>query len=349
MITYYEIEHITGLQEMVQAELAAWGMVRLLPATRPDGVPFVVDGGKTSRVLSLPRLAALRLPTAVYAVLHYDIPRPKALLGQQHWQRLLATIQAITQPYPRATFRTFRLSAAGQDTAVVQRLKQQLAQDTQLELDEEATHLYLRLRPSQPPQKPGWELLIRLTPLPLATRPWRTTNYPGALSGPVCSALHQMVGADPSDRVLNFMCGSGSLLAERLTPARWLVGLDNDPTALAAARANLAHLHPAPHLLLANAQQMPLPDNSVDLLLADLPWGQLVGQVGDLAGLYTAVFQEATRLATPTARWGVVTADTQRWERALSQHPAWRIVQKIRLDHGRVRPTLYHLSPLSLR
>ncbi len=351
---YYEAEHIDGLQELVEAELRALG-VTLLPVVRAEGVPFVGGSGKRNRpapnLVTDMRLRALRLPTAVYATLFFDIPRPKALLGHAHWQRLLAGITAVREAWPKNQFQTFRLSAAGQDTAVFQRFKTELARDSGLRLDEDEAQLFIRVRRTAKSEKRGWEVLIRLTPMPLATRPWRVVNYPGALNGPLCAALHELVGYHPTDRVLNLMCGSGSLLAERPHPAQTthMLGLDISGEALDAARHNLVHL--APHLsgglLQADARRLPLPDGSFDCLLADVPWGQLIGDTAVHDQLYPAVLAEAARVCAPHGRFGLITQDSQRLERHLKQQAAWQLTKRLKINQGRVRPTIFVLRKRS--
>lgn len=343
---YYEAEHISGLQPLVETELRELSRhMRLLPGVRDDGVPFVPLSRKRNRpapnLLTDNRLRQLRLPTAVYGVLFYEIPRPKSLLGHEHWHRLLAVITAVRTAFPKHTFQTFRLSAAGQDTAVFQRIKMTLAQDTGLQLDEDDAHLFLRVRRTAKGQKRGWEVLVRLTPLPLATRPWRVVNYPGALNGPLCAAMHHLVQAQATDRVLNFMCGSGSLLADWPAPGATLMGLDISPEALAAAGQNTAHVQPAPLLLRADAQHLPLPSASFDCLLADVPWGQLVGDVAEHDALYPAVLAEAGRVASPGARLALITQDVQRLENCLKQQAAWQVTKRLKIRQGRVRPTIF--------
>jgi len=77
-----------------------------------------------------------------------------------------------------------------------------------------------------------------------------------------------------SDRVLNLMCGSGTLLVERLARGRpaLAVGCDLDPAALAGARRNLASagLAGAVALVRMDATALGVADGQIDVLLADL-------------------------------------------------------------------------------
>src|SRR5258706_8892722 len=78
-------------------------------------------------------LLDLRSIVAVYLVRRYMIPRPKALLGHQHLTALLDQIATARALFPSDAYRTMRLGAAGEDSAVMSRLKAGLAQHTRLQ------------------------------------------------------------------------------------------------------------------------------------------------------------------------------------------------------------------------
>ncbi len=110
----------------------------------------------------------------------------------------------------------------------------------------------------------------------------------------------------PSDRVLNLMCGSGTLLVERLArePAASVLGCDLDLATLGGARANLAAAGLAGTAALArmDATRLGLGDARFDVLLADLPYGHRMGSHEANAALYPAVLQEAARVAAGARR-----------------------------------------------
>ena len=66
-----------------ELEAAGWSVV----AEHADGL--------TVRAAGPDALLALRLASAVYRRLHFDVPRPKALLGDQHFRRLLAAVREV--------------------------------------------------------------------------------------------------------------------------------------------------------------------------------------------------------------------------------------------------------------
>ena len=323
-----EIEFIHGLRPLVEQELRHWR-------------PHLPLGQGTAEAIACPwegdwrPLLQLRLATAVYARLDYAIPRPKALLGHEHLHRLLQTIAQVRAHHPAGAFRTLRLSAAGADSAVFQRLKQALAAETKLAINDEEGDLLVRVRRGGG----GWQVLVRLSPRPLITRPWRVANMPGALNGVLAAALNLLTHPQPDDHYLNIACGSGSLLAERgqMGPAAVLAGCDVNPAALTAARANT---HGAAQLVLADAAHLPYPSACFQALTADLPWGQLVGTHTSNAQLYPALLAEAARVAQHRARLVLITHEVRLLERVLAEQPAWQVIQRLKLQHGNIQPLI---------
>jgi SAM-dependent methyltransferase len=233
----YEADVLPGLAPFAREELAATGRARPAPAgpddARADAVPFTWRGD--------PRpLHRLRTVTSVQRVLGFDAPRPKALLGDAHLRRLSAEVERVVREAP-APFHGLRLEAAGKDSAVMRRLRSALAEATGLPDDPEGGDLQVRVRPGPGGAgRGGWQVLVRLTPRPLSARSWRARNLPGGLNACVAAAAWRWLGHDGGDRVLNAMCGSGTLLIERARtgPAARLVGVDLAQEALDAARAN---------------------------------------------------------------------------------------------------------------
>jgi 23S rRNA G2445 N2-methylase RlmL len=294
----------------------------------------------------LPTLFALQTVNAVYLMHRFEVPRPRALLGHDHFHALLADIQTATELHPPGTFKTLRIDAAGSHSSVMQRLKETLSTHTRLNIDDTAGDLLIRLR--RPPDgADGWDALIRLTPRPLSTRPWRVCNYEGALNATVAHCMALMTRPAPDDVFLNVACGSGTLLIERRTcaPARQVIGCDIEADTLACARTNIASsLHRNDIALWqADGRRLPLTDNSVDALCADLPFGQLVGSHDDNITLYPAILNEAARVAKPGARLALITHEVRLMESLLDQTSAWSIEDTTRITLRGLHPRIYEL------
>ena len=342
----YEAEIIPGLGAMAQTDLGARAGAGLtfVPASRPDVIRFRYRGDV--RVL-----LALRSVVAVSRVAHFAVPRPRGLLGNEQFGQLLGLIDEVRRLHPPDTFRTLRLSAAGEDSAVLLRLRAQLATRTGLREAEDEGDLLLRLRRAAGGD--GWEAVLRLSPRPLTARAWRVCNWPGALNAVVAQAMVRLGAPSATDRMLNLVCGSGTLLIERLAlgAVTLAVGYDTDPAALACAARNLAAAgtHTA-RLMQADAEQLPFPSGVFTHLVADLPFGQLVGSHAGNTHLYPRLLAEATRVAAPGAHLVLITHEVRLLDRLLAASPlaaAWQPVETLRITLpfgvGGLNPRIYCL------
>jgi 23S rRNA G2445 N2-methylase RlmL len=152
------------------------------------------------------------------------------------------------------------------------------------------------------------------------------------LNATIAAAGVDMTRPRRGDRVLNLMCGSGTLLVERFARGRpaLALGCDLDPSALAGAGANLAAAGLAGSVRLArmDATALGLVDGCFDVLLADLPYGHRMGSHRDNAALYPAVLGEAARVAVPGAALLVVTHELRLFERCLAGARRWWSVER---------------------
>lgn len=276
---------------------------------------------------------SLRTVVAAYSVRTYAVPRPRGLLGEEHLRALTAQLGQ--------GFESFRISAAGSHSAVFLRLAAELQRRTGLRHEPETGDLLIRVRPAGE----GWEVLARLTPRPLSARTWRVADVPGALNATIAAAMVSLLGTAPHQRFLNLMCGSGTLLAERLLAgrARLAVGLDQDPGALRAAIANLDAAGVAAGLIRGDVARPPLAAGAFDAICADLPYGQLSGSHAANDALYRALLASAAEVAAPRARLAVITHDIRRFEAALSETRAWRVDRSLRVFQKGYRPQIWLL------
>jgi 23S rRNA G2445 N2-methylase RlmL len=334
----YEIEAdvLEGLEEFAYDELEyrLGQSVRFEASERPGALRFSYAG-------DLAALLALRSVVAVYLVLEYDIPRPKALLGNVQIGELSRAIEAALDLAPAGSYASLRLSAAGEDSAVLTRLKDQLAQRFGLAVSADEGDLLLRLRRAA--GRDGWEVLVRLTPRPLATRAWRVCNFPGSLNATLAHAIAAMTAPAPRDTLLNIACGSGTLLIEwlALSRARQAIGCDTDPAALECARSNLQAAGYADEVRLEewDAGALPLPDASVDVIVGDLPFGQLISTHRQNEEFYPRALAEAARVARRGARMALLTHEVRLLERTAERYAdEWRVREVLRVRSGGMTP-----------
>jgi 23S rRNA G2445 N2-methylase RlmL len=313
----FEAEVAEGLENIARGEIQnRLGRYVKNLAVHPSGVQFDYTG-------DLPHLLDLQTVVAVHFVLHLDIPRPRALLGHEHFHRLISVIDVILSLTGESEFKTFYMSAAGSESSVMMRLKGELAAHTGLDIGDDAGDLLIRIRRAQT----GWDVLVRLSPRPLATRKWRVCDMQGALNGPVAHAMALLSQPDPGDVFVNLACGSGTLMIERLScgKAYHVVGCDLNPSALDCAHKNIrtAGYDRQIDLVLTDFRQLPFANHFANVLCTDLPFGHLVGKHAENLHLYPLVLEEAARIAQPNACFVVITHEVHLMETILAQLRLW--------------------------
>lgn len=296
---------------------------------------------------NLYQLLKLQMAQAVYLVRHYPIPRPKAFLGDQYFKELLAQIVTVRELSPKEAYQTFYISAAGSESSVMKRLKEELAAKIGLQAVSDEGDLLIRLR-HPPGDDQSWEALIRISPRPLATRAWRVCNREGALNAAVAHAMAFLTQPKPDDAFLNITCGSGTLLIERLAQetAQSATGYDLDQSALECARRNVeaAGLADRVSLNRGDVRSLPLPDKSVDAICGDLPFGHLVGSHESNLELYPDLLREAARVTKPGGRCVLLSHEVRLMESLLEDSPMWDLEQNIRVALGGLYPRIYVLK-----
>lgn len=339
-------ELVSGLEEVGSNELKRLGAGKLRRVA--DGVRFEAD--------DMVRVSRARTVAALYLALTFDVPRPKALLGDAAFRKLVAAVKRVAGEGGAGTelsggpFDGLRLAAAGKESPVMQRLGEELARATGLGYDPEDGELLVRLRPD--PLGRGWEALVRLTPRPATARWWRVCNRAGGLNAAVAAGMNELAGVKRGDRYLNLMCGSGTLLVERALagPARRLVGVDIAPAAVACAERNLVAARVSDRCELITADVADLgPELTAgagpfDVITADAPWGDAVGRHADNRRLYPLLFAKAAELAAPHARFVLLTHEVKLVRALVADLAGWRLRRELQVAHGGHHPLLLVLG-----
>ena len=331
------IEVLPGLEPFAQQELATLLGVDEAARLRPGELECRFTG-------KLSELRRLRTVVAVYLKARYDVPRPKGLLGDEHARKLKRQLLTVLDSGDDGAFKDFRFSAAGQDSPVFERLANLIAETTGLNHNPEAGALLIRVRKSSSGQ--GWEVLARLTPKPLSARAWRVCNVPGGLNATVAVAMLMLCRTREDDRVLNAMCGSGTLLIERWLsgPAARLLGVDQSAEALSCADENIrASGADGIELIEADATELARLKERFNLIVADLPWGDAVGAHHENRLLYPEFLAEMARLASQGARMAVLTHDIKVFAASLAGQRQWTLQETRQVFHGGHHPRIYLL------
>jgi tRNA (guanine6-N2)-methyltransferase len=335
------MEALKGLEDVAEAELREVPSVRGGGRLASGGVQFQFAPDPLVTGNPWERLSRLRGAVAVYRSEHWDVPRPKALLGHQVLGEVLDYLHGVVKVGGHTSF---RLSAAGKDSETFTRLQGEIEEQLSLPHHPEEGELLIRVRPSETEE--GWDVLARTTPRPLSARVWRECNMAGGLNATIAYAMHKLSGVRERDRIFNPMCGSGTLLIERalLGPLDALVGVDLSPEAVACSQSNIAAAKRSIEVAQIDALNTGLPDRSFDLVVADLPWGDAVGTHGGNAELYPLFLQEMDRLTAKNGRLCILTHELKLFERVMSGQSRWHAKELFQVYSGGHYPKAFLLS-----
>lgn len=339
----YEAEIVAGLESFAIAELGERLGGGDIEFTRPGFVRFGYGGAPS-------KFSALRSVIAVYQIHQFAIPRPKALLGHQHFTRLIKILLAAAGSMLEPPL-TFGIGAAGSGSSVLRRLRDEIAEALKLpESPDGKGDLYLRLL--RRPGAAGWEALVRTSATPMSKRAYRIVDVPGALNSTVAYAMTKPDASQKRATVVNLCSGSSTILIEHALShfGDRLLGIECSRAALAAGARNAEASGAAPAILhlLADATETPLPADSVDRLYADLPFGNLVGTHDANIRLYPRVLREAARIARANAVFIVLTHEIKLLRRCLLDSP-WSISSETQINLRGLHPRLFVLWRNSTR
>ncbi|WP_284251495.1 hypothetical protein [Litorihabitans aurantiacus] len=81
-----------------------------------------------------------------------------------------------------------------------------------------------------------------------------------------------------------------------------------------------------------------------DVVVANPPWGELLGEHETNATLYERLLDAIDHLGAPDVRAGVLTHDIRRFETVLGADPRWRVVARPQYFAKGHRPRLFVLT-----
>ncbi len=341
---FFEIAVPEGLESIAYNELRSrlGGQEKILhPPEQRAGVLQFTYSGKPARLLQI------RCALSLFCVQRFPVPRPRALMGHQHFQAILRQIEAVVKLAQRGAYHTLHLAAAGADTSVMMRFTDEIAAQFHLEVVQGEGDLLVRVRRPLDGSE-GWEVVVRLSPRPLSTRKWRVCDYTGALNAAAAYAMALLSRPSAEDIFLNITCGSGTLLIERAAaaPARRLIGCDVSEEALRCARANIAASGYAARIQVYpwDARALPLADGSIDVICADLPFGLDVGSHADNGKNYPLILNEAARVSRPGGRAVILSHEVRLLTSLVENSPDWSIEDILPITITGLHPRIFSLK-----
>jgi 23S rRNA G2445 N2-methylase RlmL len=177
---------------------------------------------------------------------------------------------------------------------------------------------------------------LRLSDRTMRHRMYKTEHLPASLRPTVAAAMARLAVLGPGQVILDPMCGAGTILAETLELTRsscirldQVLGGDRELAALRAAASNLRRLG---RVLLAcwDARILPLPDQSVDRVLCNPPFGKQLGEPEEIPALYRGLLRECDRVLRPHGRAVLLVSDSPALSEAATA-VAWKQERRLRV------------------
>jgi tRNA G10 N-methylase Trm11 len=158
---------------------------------------------------------------------------------------------------------------------------------------------------------------------------------PASIHPTVAAALCMAGGIVSADVFCDPCCGAGTIIAERLGygPAKEVFGFDISKEAVRLSQQNLSRFSSAVKIRMADMRSLPLENNSVTIIVANLPFGIRVGDRGQNRNLYRDFLKEAYRVLTPKGRLIAYTHDASAFESGC-RDAGWQGVQRVASVHA---------------
>jgi tRNA (guanine6-N2)-methyltransferase len=177
---------------------------------------------------------------------------------------------------------------------------------------------------------------LRLSDRSMRHRDYKREHLPASLRPTLAAAMVQLAETKAGQTVLDPMCGAGTILAEQVVEGRRqrggqvrVLGGDLDVDALRTARANLRSFGDI-DLVRWDAAHLPLPDESVDRIISNPPFGKQLGEPEEIGPLYRRMVPEYDRVLRPGGRAVLLVADIGPLRDA-ARTAAWKQLRQVRV------------------
>jgi 23S rRNA G2445 N2-methylase RlmL len=253
------------------------------------------------------------------ATLHADLHAALSAWQRTHREARAATWRVVSQKQGTHDFR--RIDAGN---AVGDALRHALPHGLRSASDNTDLEFWLWLNGSEA------LLGLRLSDATMRHRNYKLEHTPASLRPTVAATMGLLSEPSAQDRVLDPLCGAGTLLIERalLGPSQSVSGGDIRAEVVEMARRNATSAGVRADWQVWDARSLPLDAGSATHILTNLPFGKQLGTHESNVALYTALVPEFARVLTPHGTLVALTSEDRLWETTLRQQ-GWQVRKKV--------------------
>lgn len=179
-------------------------------------------------------------------------------------------------------------------------------------------------------------------------RGYRVYDHPAALKPTLAYAMIVLSGARDGDKILDPMCGGGTIAIEAalLFENSKIYCLDMNPRHIRGAVENAAAAGVASRVefIVGDARRLSEYVRDVDVIVSNPPYGIRLGSPREVRQLYRDFIAEAVKVASKSIT--VITTEHQ-YVRRLFEENGWNVVHERRVAHGNLYPHILVARPTS--
>ncbi|MGI6681490.1 MAG: methyltransferase domain-containing protein [Bdellovibrionota bacterium] len=335
---------LKGTKDFAQAEILKLGKNTQIFDTNDDELIIFSANEDYGKLKTLKKIVN------IYYLLCYKVKGPGSLLNIKYLSDICLHIQKASENSLDFKPSSFRISAAGSASETFKTIAEKITHFTGLTCDNQNGDMLIRFRRTPNKNFLAWEVLIRVSSRPLSYRSWRTKNFRGALNPIIANVLYDLIKPKKGDKLLNAMCGSGTILIEagNRNKLSKIVGVDNNEEVLKICDAHILNSK-LKNIEVYNmdARKLNFSDSEFDIALSDLPWGENIGNIKDNFKLYEDVLKELSRVVVKNGNIGVITQDIKNLELAIKSCNL-KIIEKGRVYQGGFTPYMVVIKNLKV-
>ena len=339
-ILLFAADCLKGTKDLAQAEILKLGKDTQIFESESDEL-IVFSANEDYN-----KLKTLKKIVNIYYLLCFPAKGPGNLLNIKYLSEICLHIQKASKNSLDFKPKTFKISAAGSNSQTFKEIISKITHFTGLTYDKENGDILLRFRKSPNKQIDAWEIFVRISSRPLTQRFWKTQNFIGALNPVLANVLYDLAEPKKDDKLLNVMCGSGTILIEagfRRKLSR-IVGIDNDNNVLEMCKKHIENSKLTNiEIFNMDARELNFEDDEFDIALSDFPWGENIGNIKDNFSLYNQTLKELSRVVKRGGNIGIITQDIKNLELVIKSLNL-KVIEKRKVYQGGFYPYIVILQ-----